>query len=728
MIEKVSLQLLWKNQFQFAGYYVAKEKGYYAEEGLEVEIREMPSELDLVKSVLSEDSTFAIGRSSILIDKAKGARIVALMAAFQQSPLMLITKQSDQIREAKDLFGQRVMITPDAKNVAEVLAMLLKSGISADDYIRQPHSFNLTDLIEDKTDAYAGYLSNEPFQLEKLGIPYRIIHPRDYGFDMYSDILFTSEEYVQKNPVKTMIFVEASRRGWEYAFAHIEETARMIHENYNSQSRSVDALVYEGKALKELAYAEGVEFGDISLDRFQEMAQIYRVTGVLDRDYDIDNLVYQPLEHAPELGLSREEKRFLQRNRRFHLCVNPDWMPYEGVVEGKHQGVVAGYMDLLSKKLGVTFSFGSFENWAQSLATAQRGGCDLVAGAMQTPGRSKNLLFTNPYFSMPVAVAVRESNSDSVVEGPLAILKGSAFEEILRGRYSETKLVPVVTAEEGLNLVEEGAAKGFVSAAGHINAELQISQRSGFLITSPINDNWDFSLAVYKNPRLVDILNHAINSISASEHQAIRSRWLPVQYDHRFDYQLFWKISAGVMLLLLFLAYRYKVISDYNRKLEILANSDQLTGIDNRYALVSKLEDQIKIASRYHRSLSLIFFDIDDFKQVNDQYGHNVGDHILQELARVISANLRDADFFGRWGGEEFLILLPELDLNSAEAGAEKLREVVSSAHFSHQQPLSCSFGVVEYRPEEKAQTFVARADKMLYRAKGAGKNCVCSS
>ncbi|WP_421866111.1 ABC transporter substrate-binding protein [Motiliproteus sp.] len=722
----VSLHLLWKHQFQFAGYYVAKEKGYYAAEGLDVDIHEFTNEVDLVGDALSGQSDFVIGRSSLLIEKANGAPVVALLAAFQQSPLMLLTRGTEEIADAKALDGKRIMVTGDAKQVGEILAMLLKSGITADDFVHQPHSFNLQDLIDGKTDAYGAYISNEPFQMQQRGLPYGVIHPRDYGYDIYSDILFTSARYAEQHPIRTLAFTEASRRGWEYAFANIEETAQLIFDKYNTQERSLEALIFEGRALKELAYAGDVPFGSLSMERFQEMAQIYRIVGELGREYDISGFIFEPPKPVAGLDLSAEEQLYLIKHRQLNLCINPDWMPYEGMADEKYSGVVAGYVEQLAARLGIKFTLKPHPTFPQHLEALTQGQCDLVAAAMQTPERAKNIDFSSVYFSMPVAVVTRGARQQQeLFKQPLAILRGSAFEEILRRRLPDAQLIPVDSTAEGMDWVEQGKVAGYVSAAAHLSLELQQNPRSGFVISTPFNDTWDLSLGVYQNRLLADILSKAIDSISVADHQQIRAQWLPAPFENEFDYQLLWQISAVAALVLLFLVYRNRVISGYNRQLKVLASVDQLTGINNRYSLDTKLGDQINIASRYDRNLSLIFFDIDDFKLINDRYGHQIGDQILQQVAATVVTNLREADIFGRWGGEEFLVLLPEVNRDQALLGAEKIRAAIAKTHFVQGIRLTCSFGVTSYQTGDSVSDFVSRADFGLYEAKRDDKNCV---
>ncbi|WP_415890725.1 ABC transporter substrate-binding protein [Neptuniibacter sp. SY11_33] len=292
--EQISLQLLWKHQFQFAGYYMAIEKGFYAEEGLDVSLKEFDFSVDLVGEVTSGNSQFGVGRTSLLIDKNAGADVVAMFAAYQQSPLMLLSRKDSGILLSSDLKDRKIMITNDAKKVGEIIAMLLQAGITISDFEQQQHSYNVQDLIDGKTDAMASYISNEPYLMDQQGVEYNIIHPKDYGFDMYSDILFTSREYIEKNPEIVDKFYRASMKGWMYAFDNISETAQVIFDSYNSQGKSLDALVFEGQELKKVAFDNDGNFGTLSVNKFNEMAQVYLITGSIFLGYDFSDFVYRP--------------------------------------------------------------------------------------------------------------------------------------------------------------------------------------------------------------------------------------------------------------------------------------------------------------------------------------------------------------------------------------------------------------------------------------------------
>lgn len=170
-----------------------------------------------------------------------------------------------------------------------------------------------------------------------------------------------------------------------------------------------------------------------------------------------------------------------------------------------------------------------------------------------------------------------------------------------------------------------------------------------------------------------------------------------------------------------------------------LSERDHLTGIFNKRKLENILSEYVKLTLRYDRPLSLMMFDIDYFKEINDSYGHQIGDNVLVEFTSLIKSNLRETDFFARFGGEEFVILLPETNVAYAAAKAENLRKLIEEHNFKYIRMLTCSFGVAEYGEKDDfgkleigevhsgdiVAVLIERVDKALYRAKENGRNRV---
>ncbi len=152
---------------------------------------------------------------------------------------------------------------------------------------------------------------------------------------------------------------------------------------------------------------------------------------------------------------------------------------------------------------------------------------------------------------------------------------------------------------------------------------------------------------------------------------------------------------------------------------------DGLTGALNKESFNEIIGLKIIEAKHVSSPLSLIIFDIDHFKKINDTYGHGTGDIILKELSELIRKNLRESEYFIRWGGEEFVILMPGSSVQGAKMVAEKLRRIVESATFPEVGKVTCSFGVTSLEIDDTIKSFFERADEALYEAKRNGRNRV---
>tara|TARA_R110002111_G_scaffold28736_5_gene60893 strand:- start:213 stop:845 length:633 start_codon:yes stop_codon:yes gene_type:complete len=163
------------------------------------------------------------------------------------------------------------------------------------------------------------------------------------------------------------------------------------------------------------------------------------------------------------------------------------------------------------------------------------------------------------------------------------------------------------------------------------------------------------------------------------------------------------------------------------REVELLATIDTLTRLSNRYQFEKKLNIEYLRAIRFSEPLSLVALDLDNFKPVNDLYGHAKGDLVLIEVANIIMSNIREIDLSARWGGDEFMILLPNTSVEQAVVFANKIRVFIDNGEVSNDFGVTASFGVVQLTSDDDPLRLVTRADRALYKSKEAGRNCITS-
>jgi class 3 adenylate cyclase/ABC-type nitrate/sulfonate/bicarbonate transport system substrate-binding protein len=288
-LDHVSLQLKWRHQFQFAGYYAALAKGFYRDAGFDVEIREGGPDTDVAALVSEGKADFGVCASSVLLSRANGRNLVVLGVIFQHSAAVLLVPHRKGISTLADIAGRRLMDAPDS---GEVAAMLKSEGVDYTKLRRVPHNGDPKDLADGKADAMIGYRTNEPFVLDQLGTPYEVFAPRAYGYDFYGDSLCTSTQEVKQHPGRVRAFLDASLKGWDYALSHQEEIVDLIRDRYSKQ-KSRDALLFEAKQTEAQVHPQLIPLGSQNKQHWQRIADTYRDLGLLRDSKLPDGLLYQ---------------------------------------------------------------------------------------------------------------------------------------------------------------------------------------------------------------------------------------------------------------------------------------------------------------------------------------------------------------------------------------------------------------------------------------------------
>jgi class 3 adenylate cyclase/ABC-type nitrate/sulfonate/bicarbonate transport system substrate-binding protein len=279
-LDHVSLQLKWKHQFQFAGYYAALEQGFYREAGLDVTIREGGPGIDVAEAVASGEADFGVCSASVLREWTMGRRVVVLAVIFQHSPAVILVARRTDISSVSDLRGRTLMDTPGSDEIA---AMLKREGVDYEALPRVAHEGDPRDLLAGRADAMVAYSTNEPFILEQLGAAFRTFSPGDYGIDFYGDNMCASEKEVKAHPHRVAAFRAASLKGWIYALAHKEATVDLILKHY-SKGKSRDALLFEAARTEMLVGRGPGRIGDQDPARWRRIAATYRKLGLSSDD------------------------------------------------------------------------------------------------------------------------------------------------------------------------------------------------------------------------------------------------------------------------------------------------------------------------------------------------------------------------------------------------------------------------------------------------------------
>jgi signal transduction histidine kinase/ABC-type amino acid transport substrate-binding protein len=582
-LQKVSLQLMWVHQFQFAGYYMAKEKGFYKDVGLEVELKPYSSNIDVVKDVEDGKSTYGIGRSSLVIDMSRGAKIKLLAAIFQSSPLVLLSLQNNDLKTLIDFIDKKIMIASDTTATAALMAMMRHKNVNISAMHEIEHSYNIDDLIAGRTDLMAAYISNEPFLLKEKGYKYRVFDPRDHGFDFYSDILFTSEKEISEHRQRVIDFKNASIKGWKYAFEHIQESVELVIKKYNSLNKSREALLFEAQELKKMAYYKTNELGKINHYKVQRIYDIYNVMGLLESkkdSEDIKNYIFVEDDKSYSI-LNKDEKEYIHNREKVKICVIPDALPYSKIDKDKYIGMGADYLNLVTKKVSLEFELVPTKTWKESLEFIKQRKCDLLPTAAKTPSRMEYLNFTNEVFSAPLIIATRVdeifiSDISNVLNKKIGVTKGYSYIDMLKKEYPGINLVEVDSNSDGLKMVSNKELFAVVGDLVSIAYEIQRNNANNIKISGSIGDGLKAAMAVRNDDfMLLNILNKAIYDISEKETQEIYNRWISVEYKRQKDYTLAFVVALFMFLLILFIINRQKELNKQNKKLrEIKDNFD----------------------------------------------------------------------------------------------------------------------------------------------------------
>ena len=752
-LEKISLQLSWMHQFEYAGFYAAKHKGFYKDVGLDVIFKEMNYNRKdyVIEDILTGKSTYAIDYSSIVRSYLQGQPIVFVANFFKHSPLVLATQKDIVI--PSDLEGKKFMGGNDALNNTAMFMMLKQFNITKDSFIDVPQTFKMDEFINKEVDATTIFLTNQAYMLNKIAYEYNILNPQNYGAEFYVDNLFTSRSEVMNHPKRVKNFKEATIKGWRYALDNKEEIVDLILKEYNTQNKTKEQLLFEARQTEDLMLSHVYPIGSIDTNRVKRIAETYIQLGLVNKNakMNIEEFVFEP--KSKDVYLTNEEKEYLFNKKILKLCIDPSWMPFEQIDErGIHRGISSDYFRAFQKQLPIPIVLEDTKSWRESIDSIKNNKCDVLSLATKTKNREKYLDYTSSYLSSPLILATKNNipfidDLRTLENRKIAIVEGYAFIDIIKNRYPYLNITTVKNVDEGLKKVSKGEVFGFIGTLATVTYQFQRQYVGDLKIAAKFDEKLDFSVATRKDePLLVGIFEKLVASIEKHQRQTIFNKYVSISFESRKDYTLLITsifISFVIILIITIwnrklhleklktqkalenLRIAEKMLEKRNLELKKISVTDKLTKIFNREKIDNELKKELFRCERTKELFSIIMLDIDYFKSVNDTFGHQVGDDVLVEFTSIIKKHIRRIDTLGRWGGEEFIIICPHTSKNGAIKMADEIRKLIELHSFPIVGKKTASFGVTTYQEDDNENSIIHRVDMAMYQAKNSGRNKV---
>jgi polar amino acid transport system substrate-binding protein len=403
--------------------------------------------------------------------------------------------------------------------------------------------------------------------------------------------------------------------------------------------------------------------------------------------------------------------------KKLKVAVTPYWPPFDLEVKGQLRGIGIDFWKLIAKKAGLDYEIITQPVWLKILNGIKNKKYDITPNTSKTADREKYAIFSKPYVEFPLAIACRNDLDIKSIKDIKSIAVGYHYtaHKMMLKHYPNLNYVPAKSVIDAFELVRDKKAECVVDVLPVV--VWLINQKHIGDMRVFFKTPFTFKLQVMLRKDLKGVkrkIDKAIDNISIFEKNRIISQYIGEKIlikENRFGVWGYFVIIA-LILLILFIFFKAKI---YKTQSEF----DALTNIYNRGTIEKILKKKVKESDG-----ALIFFDIDHFKKINDTYGHEKGDFVLKKFAEIIKSNIRNSDYFGRWGGEEFIIILPHATYEIAFKIAEKLRKIVEKFDFDGLH-ITISLGVTEYKKGDDAEKVLKKTDEALYEAKNSGRNNV---
>ena len=264
---------------------------------------------------------------------------------------------------------------------------------------------------------------------------------------------------------------------------------------------------------------------------------------------------------------SEEEQLYLKNKKEITVCIDPDWLPLEALVDGHHVGMTAEYMELFSKIIGIPIRLLATKSWSESIEFARQRKCDIFSLAMATPERETYMTFTSPYLQIPLVMAAKIDTPfiddiSTLTDKKIGMVHGYAFNELLRKRYPQMQIVNVESVGDGLDKVVHGKIFGFIGTLATVGYLIQKDFTGELKVSGKFDERWNLGIGARNDePLLTQIFNKAIHSLDPAKQQEILNHWIAVRFEQGINYSLLLNLAPYGRVLFLAVFHRFLVTS-----------------------------------------------------------------------------------------------------------------------------------------------------------------------
>ena len=539
-LEKVSLQLQWKHQFEFAGFYAAKAKGFYKDAGLDVSIYEHENGLDLISEVESGKKDFGIWGSGLIKEWMDDKPIVLVANYFKRSPLAIITKPD--IILPSGLKGKKLMVSIADFNSANYQQMFKAYQLENKDIDFIPSSYNIDDFISGKVDAYSVFLTNEPFILQQKKISYNVLDPSNSGAEMYDVNLFTSTTLAQKNPKMVKAFRDASNKGWAYAIAHQEEIVDLILKEYDAKYKTKEALLFEARESIKFILAKNYPIGSIDSEKIRKIGQLYIEMDLAKKVASYEPFIFEiTKKYESDIVFTEEEEHFIEAHPSVSLAVMGDFSPFSYSENGHYRGYVSDLCQLITRKTGLVIK-PKIDTWPNNIEEFKQKKIDMIADISYKEERKAFTLFSQPYYEIPTVIFVRDDfgsyqGLESLKGKKVGIVKDVFYSRELKA-FGTMDLIEFDSSEELTKALGFRKIDAIVMNLSVINYYIKKNNLTNIVIVDefvmPGINKEDLRFGIRSDlPILQSIIHKALESMTAKEKSTLVSEWIGAKFEDK---------------------------------------------------------------------------------------------------------------------------------------------------------------------------------------------------